>query len=64
MAALQEYLPLLFPTLLSGTGLFIGAGRAERRMAGVFPLTEWQMSDGHIVKECEGRDDDPRTVLY
>ena len=50
--------------LLSGTGLFIGARRAERRMAGVFPLTEWQMSDGHIVKGCEGRDEDPRTVLY
>ena len=64
MAALQDNYLLMSSVLLSGTGLFIGARRAERRMAGVFPLTEWQMSDGHIVKECEGRDEDPRTVLY
>lgn len=37
---------------------------AERYMAGNFPLTEWQMSDGHVVEECEGRIADTRTVLY
>ena len=37
---------------------------AERQMVGIFPLTEWQMSDGHIVVDCEGPGVDPRTVLY
>ena len=36
---------------------------AERQMTGIFPLTEWQMPDGHIVQDCEGRGEDPRTVL-
>ena len=31
---------------------------AERQMAGMFPLTEWKMSDGHIVQVCEGRGED------
>jgi len=34
---------------------------AERQMAGIFPLTGWQMPDGHIVVDCEGRGEDPRT---
>ncbi len=34
---------------------------AERQMAGIFPLTEWQMPDGHIVVDCEGRGEDLRT---
>ncbi len=50
--------------LLSGTGLFTGTGGAERYMAGIFPLTEWQTPDGHIVVDCEGRVEDPRTMLY
>jgi hypothetical protein len=33
---------------------------AERQMAGIFPLTWWQMSDGHIVVDCAGRGEDPR----
>lgn len=33
---------------------------AEWCMAGIFPLTDWQMSDGHVVKECEGRGEGPR----
>ena len=37
---------------------------AERQMAGILPLTEWRMPDGHIVVDCEGRGEDPRTVLY
>ena len=36
---------------------------AERYMAGMFPLTGWQMSDGHIVVDCVGRGEDPRTML-
>ncbi len=36
---------------------------AERQMAGIFPLIEWQMPDGHIVLDCEGLIEDPRTVL-
>lgn len=28
---------------------------AERQMAGIFSLTEWQMPDGHIVVDCVGR---------
>ena len=36
---------------------------AERQMAGIFPLTGWQMSDGHIVVDCEGRGEDPRIML-
>ena len=34
---------------------------AERQMAGIFPLTGWQMPDGHIVVDCEGRVADPCT---
>ena len=26
---------------------------AERQMAGIFPLTEWQTPDGHIGDECQ-----------
>ena len=37
---------------------------AERQMAGIFPLTVWKMPDGHIVVDCEGRGEDPRTILY
>ena len=37
---------------------------AERQIAGMHPLTEWQMSDGHIVVDYEGRGEDPRTELY
>jgi len=33
---------------------------AERQMAGMFSLTEWQMPDGHIVVDCEVRGEDPR----
>ena len=36
---------------------------AEIQMAGIFPPTEWQMSDGHIVEDCEGHGEDLRTVL-
>ena len=36
---------------------------AERYMVGIFPLTVWQMPDGHIVVDCAGRGDDPRSVL-
>ena len=36
---------------------------AERQMAGIFPLIGWQMPDGHIVVDCEGRGEDPRPVL-
>ena len=32
---------------------------AERQMAGILPLTEYKMSDGHIVVDCEGRGEDP-----
>ncbi len=34
---------------------------AERQMAGIFPLTEWRMADGHMVVDCEGRGEDLRT---
>ena len=37
---------------------------AERYMAGIFPLTGWQMPDGHIVVDCEGRGEDLRPMLY
>ena len=40
---------------------------AERYMAGIFPLTKWQISDGSMVsvdKDCEGRGDNPRPLDY
>jgi hypothetical protein len=37
---------------------------AEGQMAGMFPLTEWQMPDGSIALNCEERCEDPRTVQY
>ncbi len=36
---------------------------AERQMAGILPLIEWQMPDGHIVGDCEGRGEDHRSSL-
>ena len=33
---------------------------AEGQMAGIFPLTGWRMSDGHLVVDCARRGEDPR----
>jgi hypothetical protein len=37
---------------------------AEWYMAGIFPLTEWQMPAGYVVEECEGRGEDPRPHAF
>lgn len=33
-------------------------------MAWIFSLTEWKISDGRIVEECEGRGEDPRPRAF